>query len=51
MKSDGSKHLKHDSVQGYGASIGGSKPPQSKVPLLPMNMNKPFWQRFKEWWM
>lgn len=50
MKSDGSKRLKHDSVQGYGAGLGPNKPPPSKVVLLPKSMNKPFWQRFKEWW-
>lgn len=50
MKSDGSKQIKHHNVSGYGGGIGSSKPPASKVPLLPKNMNKPFWQRFKEWW-
>ena len=50
MKSDGSKRIKNDNVQGYGPTIGSGKPPVSNVPLLPKNMNKPFWQRFKEWW-
>lgn len=50
MKSDGSNKIKHDAVSGYGACTGPTKPPPSKVPLLPKNMNKPFWKRVKEWW-
>lgn len=50
MKADGSKRIKNDNVQGYGPTIGSGKPQFNKAAALPKNMNKPFWQRFKEWW-
>lgn len=50
MKSDGSKRIKNDNVQGYGPTIGSGKPQFNKAAALPKNMNKAFWQRFKEWW-
>lgn len=31
-------------------SCGPNTPPYNKLAALPKNMNKPFWQRFKEWW-
>lgn len=39
---------KHDKVSPW-TCIGGSTPPQSRVPLLPKYMNKPLLWRIKEW--
>lgn len=49
MKSDGSKRIKNDNVQGYGTVLGPNKPQFNKVAALPKNMNKPFLKRLVEW--
>lgn len=48
MKTCGAKKIKNGNDSPWGC-IGGSTPPQSRVRLLPQNMNKPLWWRIKEW--
>jgi hypothetical protein len=49
MKTPGSKRLKCESGGEWSSGIGGITPPQSRVQLLPKNINKPFIKRLLEW--